>query len=38
MPIEVFENNSDIKETVDDTFATDDNIQLEAHKKLFTNQ
>ena len=43
MPKEVFENDSkdfiiDIEETVEDTQATDDDKQLEAHNKLFRNQ
>ena len=43
MPNEVFKNNSNdfirnIKETVDVTLATDDDRQLEAHDKSFTNQ
>ena len=40
---EVFENKSkdfisDIKVSVDVTLATDDNKQLKAHNKSFTNQ
>ena len=43
MPNEVFKNDSNdfisnIKETVDVTLATDDDRQLEAHNKSFTNQ
>ena len=43
MPNEVFRNDSNefisnIKETVDATLATDDDRQIEAHNKLFTNQ
>ena len=40
MPNEVFKNDfiSNIKETVDVTLATDDDKQLEGHKKSFTNQ
>ena len=42
MPNEVFKNQfnnfiSDIKESVDITFATDDDKQLEAHNKTMTN-
>jgi hypothetical protein len=43
MPKEVFENNSkdfisNIKDTVDLTLATDEDEQLKAHNKSFTNQ
>ena len=43
MPNEVFKNDSNNfisnkKETVDVTLAIDDDRQLEAHNKLFTNQ
>ena len=42
MPSEVFTNQSNnfisnIKESVDITFATDDDKQLEAHNKTMTN-
>ena len=42
MPNEVFKNQSNnfisnIKESVDITFATDDDKQLEAHNKTMTN-
>ena len=43
MPKEVFENDSkdcisNIKDTVDVTLPTDDDKQLKAHNKSFTNQ
>ena len=43
MPNNVFKTNSNnfirnIKEFVDVSFATDDDNQLEAHNKSFTNQ
>ena len=43
MPNEVFKNDtndfiSNIKKTVDVTLAIDDDRQLEAHNRLFTNQ